>query len=160
MRNRFKNNENSGQGRLHFSHSFKIAPPLFQILAMRLLGATGVRSSSRPDTPQILVIIHLIFLGKNCFFLQIAYCDENPFFFGLHPKIRSFRDEDVFFSLHPRIREISRIFYDEDLYYGLHSGIREKKFLCPAKNCLCPPPISHTILAPGLPDICNKKKKK
>ena len=34
--NWFKNNENSGQGRLHFSHSFKIAPPLFQILAMRL----------------------------------------------------------------------------------------------------------------------------
>ena len=25
--NLFKNNENSGQGRLHFSHSFKIAPP-------------------------------------------------------------------------------------------------------------------------------------
>ena len=25
--NWFKNNENSGQGRLHFSHSFKIAPP-------------------------------------------------------------------------------------------------------------------------------------
>ena len=27
--NWFKNNENSGQGRLHFSHSFKKAPPLF-----------------------------------------------------------------------------------------------------------------------------------
>ena len=27
--NWFKNNENSGQGRLHFSHSFKIAPPPF-----------------------------------------------------------------------------------------------------------------------------------
>ena len=35
--NWFKNNENSGQGCLHFSHSFKIAPPpLFQILATRL----------------------------------------------------------------------------------------------------------------------------
>ena len=35
--NWYKNNENSGQGRLHFSHSFKIAPPpLFQILATRL----------------------------------------------------------------------------------------------------------------------------
>ena len=33
--NWFKNNENSGQGRLHTSHSFKIAP-LFQILATRL----------------------------------------------------------------------------------------------------------------------------
>ena len=33
-----QNNENSGQGRLHFSHSFKIAPPpLFQILATRLI---------------------------------------------------------------------------------------------------------------------------
>ena len=27
VRNWFKNNENSGQGRLYFSHSFKIAPP-------------------------------------------------------------------------------------------------------------------------------------
>ena len=27
--NWFKNNENSGQGRLHYSHSFKIAPPPF-----------------------------------------------------------------------------------------------------------------------------------
>ena len=36
--NWFKNNENSGQGRLHFSHSFKKAPPpLFQILATRLV---------------------------------------------------------------------------------------------------------------------------
>ena len=34
--NWFKNNENSGQGRLHFSQSFKKAP-LFQILATRLL---------------------------------------------------------------------------------------------------------------------------
>ena len=36
--NWFKNNQNLGQGRLHFSHSFKIAPPppLFQILATRL----------------------------------------------------------------------------------------------------------------------------
>ena len=25
--NSFKNNKNSGQGRLHFSHSFKVAPP-------------------------------------------------------------------------------------------------------------------------------------
>ena len=36
----FKNNENSGQGRLHFSHSFKKAP-LFQILATRLAAATS-----------------------------------------------------------------------------------------------------------------------
>ena len=35
--NWFKINENSSQGRLHTSHSFKIAPPLFQILATRLL---------------------------------------------------------------------------------------------------------------------------
>ena len=35
--NWFKNNKNSGQGRLHFSHSFKKAPPLFQILATRLV---------------------------------------------------------------------------------------------------------------------------
>ena len=34
--NWFKNNENSSQGHLHFSHSFKTAPPLFQILATRL----------------------------------------------------------------------------------------------------------------------------
>ena len=34
--NWFKVNENSSQGRLHTSHSFKIAPPLFQILATRL----------------------------------------------------------------------------------------------------------------------------
>ena len=34
--NWFKNNENSGQGCLHFSHSFKKAPLLFQILATRL----------------------------------------------------------------------------------------------------------------------------
>ena len=32
----FKNNENLGQACLHFSHSSKKAPPLFQILATRL----------------------------------------------------------------------------------------------------------------------------
>ena len=36
----FKNNENSGQGRLHFSHSFK-KPPLFQILATRQITCLG-----------------------------------------------------------------------------------------------------------------------
>ena len=42
----FKNNENSVQGRLHFSHSFKKAPPppFFQILATRLLVGSGSRS--------------------------------------------------------------------------------------------------------------------
>ena len=44
--NRFKNNENSGQVRLHFSHSFKIAPPLFQILATRLLKSPKISLSS------------------------------------------------------------------------------------------------------------------
>ena len=36
--NWFKNNKNLGQGRLHFSHSFKTAP-LFQILATRLVAS-------------------------------------------------------------------------------------------------------------------------
>ena len=35
--NWFKINEISSQGRLHTSHFFKIAPPLFQILATRLV---------------------------------------------------------------------------------------------------------------------------
>ena len=37
--NWFKNNENSGQGRLHFSHSFKIAPPPFPNPSYALAGA-------------------------------------------------------------------------------------------------------------------------
>ena len=42
----FKSNENSGQGRLHFSYSFKKAP-LFQILATRLVPSPPSRRVAR-----------------------------------------------------------------------------------------------------------------
>ena len=55
-----QNNENSGQGRLYFSHSFKIAPPpLFQILATRLIVFTSFKKQL-PNQNRSLVAVAMI----------------------------------------------------------------------------------------------------
>ena len=101
----FKNNENSGQGCLHFSHSFKKAPPLFQILATHLdstvikggvledvLGlvdwyilkslASKVKSLALTSRPQVLENWPVLGSRTAVFFELLKFCGALEKFFG------------------------------------------------------------------------------
>ena len=56
----FKTNENSGQGRLQFSHCFKKAPPFFQILATRLVQPSNKAFIIRLQNTNLYLIIRLL----------------------------------------------------------------------------------------------------
>ena len=81
--------------------------------------------SSRSETPKILIITPK-FVKKKRYFADFAV----KTFFGLHPRIRV---QEPFF----------RRFCGKYLCFLVFTlEIEGTKFLCPPKNCLCPPPVT------------------
>ena len=81
------------------------------------LGVTGVRSSSRPDIPKILVI-HPVFMGKNRFFADFAM--KILFFLVFTPKFAHFAMKTFFFSVFiPEFEEFRAYVVMKTFFIGL-----------------------------------------
>ena len=85
------------------------------------LGTTGVRSSSRPDTPKILVI-DLVLMSKSRFFFR-RFWDENPFFLVFTPKFAHFVMKTFFSVSIPEFMEFRAYFVMKTFFCDLHSRI-------------------------------------
>ena len=68
----------------------ELCPPSEDCAPKKVTDSVPLKGSLRPETPKILIITPEL-VSKNCFFADFAIktCSAFVFFFGLHPRIRS-----------------------------------------------------------------------